>query len=1344
MNRVIKRVSPVSAISLALLLSACGDDPSTGSNNAAAADATGDLGAGGDVQFGDTQVADSAAGDSTGKPDAAGAQDTGAETTQDTSTGTDAADTGAVDTGAVDTGAADTGGDDTGAGGTDTAGADTTTGGTDAGSADTVADIAGDTGADTSSDADNSDAKTDTSADGGGTNPLSCAGRCGEYSASAACQCDSGCANFGDCCADLASVCGCVGDDCCTKDADCDDSLACTDDTCGKDSKCVIKVKPNSCAVDGKCYVKGEGPSNNACTSCDPAKSTVAFAPKTGTACDDGSPCTSADSCDDKGVCVAAPKANCCKVDGDCTSSEACKVGACDAKAGTCTYAAKANCCTEGVCCDQAAKAIKAAGASCGSVALAVEYQCDGAAAQKRQSYEGCDGVAAATCSKDAKFNSWTSWSTIQTCGDGQKCTLEAKDKPPICKADGGGKACTDAKGCDDGNPCTTDTCDAGKCQNATKASCCVFDSECNDGNACTVDSCNGDNTCGNTAKTCKAPSDCETAVCDATTGQCKATVKADSCKIGNTCVASGAKNPTDACLACAPSTSATDWSPAIACKCASGVCCDAKAGKILPGKTKCDDAVKATEYQCSADGKQLQQRQAFRGCTGTGNTCSATTANYAWTDWTKVQDCAAGTVCEVKDAAVKGTCVSVTVGICTPNTTCCDAKGQYAAKATSCGKDTIKTETKCSSADKGGKVQTRTAVAGCTGASTTCSTAASNLNWTVWKDTKTCASDEICQVKDGLAACQKVAACDPKLTCCTASGTFASQATKCGTELLGSQFQCSGEAKGAKVQKRDAYGGCSGTAIGCSFLFYDLHFTAWSDVKTCKATEYCSVDADGTPGCVVPPTVDCKAVDSWEGEEKTEAAKKIGSFKDSDPAKFLTPKPHLGSATDADFYTYDIADAANMTNPRVHIEWSAAGSVTVCAFYSCDKGKNGKECAPIICPSDSLTVSNPAASAVDGNGCCTQAYKGVIDFTVSAPGTLDESGKVYFDIYNDSPFCQNVDVKLAFGSNLKTVCDPGKTCCTDAGQWAAQGTTCGTTALKKEYQCAGAKAGDDVQVREAFAGCTGTSGVCSTVTANQVFGAWKTLTDCKAGELCSVPDKTKPGTCVGGNDAVCKATDKFEGPTSTAESYDLGSYKDGQNSVMVKPNVHLNGVDDKDWFKYRVTDDPNLNDPVVDVEWVSTDKVTVCAYYQCTTSTNGKDCYPVTCPAGSTAFSNSAVSDVTPNGCCMTGQYGLLSFSPDAPGFFNADETGWVYFNVKNAAPICQYAVVKLSFAGSTTACGDGVCEGSESSTCKTDCGSCDGKCGQPFSSGAACQCDSACGSIGDCCWDKPLVCGG
>src|SRR5438876_2084675 len=60
--------------------------------------------------------------------------------------------------------------------------------------------------------------------------------------------------------------------------------------------------------------------------------------------------------------------------------------------------------------------------------------------------------------------------------------------------------ACTTAADCDDGNACTTDSCDAGACAYATIADCvpCTTAADCDDRNPCTTDGCTG-GVCGHT-----------------------------------------------------------------------------------------------------------------------------------------------------------------------------------------------------------------------------------------------------------------------------------------------------------------------------------------------------------------------------------------------------------------------------------------------------------------------------------------------------------------------------------------------------------------------------------------------------------------------------------------------------------------------------------------------------------------------------------------------------------------------------------------------------------------------------------------------------------------------------
>jgi len=407
----------------------------------------------------------------------------------------------------------------------------------------------------------------------GGAPAGSCAGKCGKYDSKASCQCDSGCKSYGDCCADLDKVCGGDG---CKEDKDCDDSLECTDEKCTA-GKCSNPAKAGHCLIENNCYKDGET-GDNACQKCDAAADAEAWTVQAGASCDDGNACTEGDQCNAAGECAGNAKAGCCSADVDCAGNDPCKAGKCDTKTGTCSYDSKPDCCSSGACCDPATNTAKGAGTLCGSAVVSTEYKCDGKEVQKREAFEGCDGKATAACSSAKGDWSWSQWSTILTCGDKQTCTAQG-DKQPVCKDDAVGE-CKDDAGCDDGNTCTTDKCDAGKCKHTVVKGCCNFESDCDDNNKCTIDQCE-ENKCISAKLPCEGSSDCETAACDPATGKCTVKVNAGMCKIGDSCYKDGDLKTGEVCLGCVSKVSASDWSISAKCACKSGVCCDTIAGKI-------------------------------------------------------------------------------------------------------------------------------------------------------------------------------------------------------------------------------------------------------------------------------------------------------------------------------------------------------------------------------------------------------------------------------------------------------------------------------------------------------------------------------------------------------------------------------------------------------------------------------------------------------------------------------------------------------------------------------------------------------------------------------------------
>jgi hypothetical protein len=106
-----------------------------------------------------------------------------------------------------------------------------------------------------------------------------------------------------------------------------------------------------------------------------------------------------------------------------------------------------------------------------------------------------------------------TFYNTID-CDDGNPCTIDTCDN---------GECIHTPKNCDDGNPCTIDTCEGGECVHTPK--------NCNDGNPCTIDTC-VDGECIHTPKNCDDGDPCTIDTCE--DGECVHTPK--DCDDGNPC----------------------------------------------------------------------------------------------------------------------------------------------------------------------------------------------------------------------------------------------------------------------------------------------------------------------------------------------------------------------------------------------------------------------------------------------------------------------------------------------------------------------------------------------------------------------------------------------------------------------------------------------------------------------------------------------------------------------------------------------------------------------------------------------------------------------------------------
>src|SRR5437016_4382122 len=195
-------------------------------------------------------------------------------------------------------------------------------------------------------------------------------------------------------------------------------------------------------------------------------------------------------------------------------------------------------------------------------------------------------------------------------CDDQNPCTSDSCNAG-VCQFTqiAGCRLCSTAAGCDDQNACTTDSCQGGVCQNTAIAGCtpCTTTADCDDENACTTDSCDagvchitaiaGCTPCS-TAADCDDQNACTTDSCDA--GVCHNTAIAGctpcstvaDCNDGNACTVdtcdAGVCHNT-AIAGCTPCSTAADCNDRNACTtdtCDAGVCHNTAIAGCTPSST--------------------------------------------------------------------------------------------------------------------------------------------------------------------------------------------------------------------------------------------------------------------------------------------------------------------------------------------------------------------------------------------------------------------------------------------------------------------------------------------------------------------------------------------------------------------------------------------------------------------------------------------------------------------------------------------------------------------------------------------------------------------------------------
>lgn len=496
-------------------------------------------------------------------------------------------------------------------------------------------------------------------------------------------------------------------------------------------------------------------------------------------------------------------------------------------------------------------------------------------------------------------------------CNDGTACTTaDACDGASACTGSPAPGCCKSNLDCVSGDPCVSSVCDtsSGKCQSQGTSGCCKGGLCCDlgagavkpSGTSCgeavlaTEWACDGAQLRKRTQQPGCDGKDANGCSSDPALGVWTPWATVKSCASGELCVPAAAGGE-PGCGQPPECTSANDCNDGNFCTadgCKAGACSHAPAA----AGTGCGDKVLATEYQCSSGdpGGKILQRKAISVCDGVATQCPATTKTPLWGPWLPVKTCGFSEVCKVVEPSQPGSCVGAPK--CKPGSTCCDAEGGYAAKGTPCGSKVLAQESKCVGTPPGNKVQTRKAVGGCSGSSTTCfEFSTSYYSWGPWEEVASCGAKESCEVQwDGTGICSSKTQCNAGAGCCTADGFYQPKGAACASSasVADSEESCESKDKGGWILERKAQYGCSGSTSSCSYASADLVWGPWIKSEQCKANQACDesfgyvscVDAGvcaPTSGCCTASGeyaaagVKCKTSSSpWQTERKCDGSK--------------------------------------------------------------------------------------------------------------------------------------------------------------------------------------------------------------------------------------------------------------------------------------------------------------------------------------------------------------------------------------------------------------------------------------------------------------------------------------
>ncbi len=645
---------------------------------------------------------------------------------------------------------------------------------------------------------------------------------CVAKAASGAACSDGNICTSGDACQDGACLPGAP--------TTCDDGNLCTTDSCDSKSGCVLNNNALQCS-DG-----------DACTLGDTCKGGLCVG-NSKTPCSDGNPCTD-DSCDANQGCLFSNNVAACSDNNACTLGDSCQGGSC--QPGSAKACDDKNPCTNDSCDPKDGCQVQANSQPCSDANVCTEGDvCVGGTCQSGQA-KNCDDGNPCTTDVCDSGKGCTMISNSENCTDNNVCSEGDQCQGGKCQA---GKV----KNCDDGNPCTDDACDpVSGCTHGNNAAPCNDKSVCTNGDNCSGSacvpgpsiSCDDGNPC--TDDSCDAIKGCQhinnTALCTdnntCTTG--------DSCKEG-VCTPSGASqcddgNPctTETCDVQKGCQSANNTAP-----CSDGSVCTigdtCAVGSCAPGiSVSCDDTNPCTNDSCDA----------AKGCQHAGN----------------IAPCSDNNVCTAGDSCQGGSCASGQLLNCDDGNVCtddsCDSiKGcQHSNNVASCTDGNV-----CSAGDQcvGGSCKAGAPLAcsdgnPCTDDSCDAAKGCVFTNNTANCDDKNgCTGGDVCSGGQcqGSSGCDANAQCTPgaQSVSCVCKAGFAGNGFQCldvnecntGAFSCPTNTVCSNTVGSYTCVCAANYADCDGNKVnGCEVSLL-------SDVSNCNVCgNKCGAVTNGIAGC--------------------------------------------------------------------------------------------------------------------------------------------------------------------------------------------------------------------------------------------------------------------------------------------------------------------------------------------------------------------------------------------------------------------------------------------------------------------------------------------------------------